>query len=59
MVSVGYNLLINKTGIIHRRSVTGAWGPGLPEFLKITITRTSRSAVYNTEKCELVEKFCP
>ena len=38
----------------------GPGGPGPPpDFLKITITQTSRSAVYNTGKSEIVEKFCP
>ena len=41
---------------MHRRSVTGAWGgPGPPDFLKITITQTSRSAVYNKGKSEIGE----
>ena len=37
----------------HRRSVTGAWGAGLPRFFENYNYLASRSAVYNTGQNEI------
>ena len=42
-----------KQGIAIGVASLGPGGPGPPDYFKITITQTSRSAVYNTGKSKI------